>query len=456
LLQNNNKIIKFLFKNQTITTNLGQITKKTTMSDQNNTEEIEQNNQKQNNNEEQNRHETVAQPIKMYELKSVSVSKDRGHVIRDFDQWDKTRLRFDPPKEYTNKAGVKDWNMKIQYDYGVNGKPDIRDLKIESPETYSPYGVSIVLDQQTKLPTDKLSITCYYDLNDPRHVKFLQTIIHDIYVEATNFVAANKNSIAILGGNFPKCVPDISPANSRSDFNYPVKYKKVQEILPPGVIPPENYEPKQTIVPGSKPYCYYEVRFDGKNKSNFHDDTIPPKEIPKEALLNGGIRHIPLVHFTSIYVGIHKKIKTFLHSSCVTDFMEPNSSGLGELLEERQQKGISSATALAPTINSILDMVRSNKLEKKEDKTPTDVKVDVSTQFTAAPPAPQSSQAYPQQTPPAYQPQNAYNYNNPQINYPANYPAAPNAPGYQSHGYSQSTYPPQHAGIQHAGLTHHT
>lgn len=344
----------------------------------------------------------ATEPAK-YTLRPITVSKET--VIRDFSKWDKSRLRFDPFIEGKNeKSGVVFHNSKIQYDYGTPDKPDFRDLKVESPKTSSPYGISEYIPKDSQVGTGKWSIACFYDLNKERDRVFLQTIIHDIYVAAANHTAAH-GPAALKSKGFSRCDRNLDPANTRSDFNYPIKYKK-EEVPPPSPIP-EDYKARQRIIPGSKPMISYDVRLTGK-KSNFHSDDDPPKEIPQVALKAGGIIHVPLIQFTSVFIGAANKVKACIHSSCVDEFIEANSTGLGELLAERKAQGVSTSESLGPALSSVMEMARSLAVEKKAPESsstapstaPSQSQGFDSTAFAVAAPQP-SVQA----GPPAYQPQ---------------------------------------------------
>ncbi|CAK7994918.1 Hypothetical protein POVR1_LOCUS436 [uncultured virus] len=373
---------------------------------------------------------TVNSPQK-YALRSVPVERS-SHVIRDLKKWDKTKIKFDPFVETKNeKSGTSMYNAKIQYDYGEPGIPDYRDLKVESPKTTSPYPIKEMVDQETKKPNGKYSITCYYDLNNPTDKVFLQTILHDIYVAGANHTAAAKLPPLVQKG-FGPCKRDLDQANPRSDFNYPVRYKKEEAKPPRGAENDPEYVTRQSIIAGSKPYVYYDVRLEGNGKSNFHSDDNPPKEIPKIALTTMGIIHIPHIHFASVFIGAANKIKMFVKSSCVDEFVEANASSMGELLDERWKADTSTAKGLLPALDSVMDMVKTQEVKDQQTSTAQAKAPEPATQTPV--PQPSATQA------PPHDATSSFSAGLPQ-NYPPQYGGYPPA-NYHPGGYPQANYPP--------------
>ena len=294
------------------------------------------------------------------------------------DAFDASKLRFDPPKEKIAKknTAVKYWEIKILYNYGTKSKPDVRQLDVEGPECNSIYGVSEGEDTEEtkktgkKVLTGKYSTSCFFDTNVEKD-KALLNMMNEIYAAAVRYMCLVADKLTSLDG-VTHDDSEITPNTVKAYLKYPVVYKREGK----------------TIVEGARPYLPASIEFDeGIYKTIFTDDSYPPKEIPKEAIMKSKFKHIPYFSITRIYLGSTKKIAVALKSTIITEIEDAsNTTHQAQTLKERREQGSATSSALSAKVNTIMRNIKKNDgsvAQNKNQGTETLNNQKVADQFSA-------------------------------------------------------------------------
>lgn len=145
---------------------------------------------------------------KAFTERHIGESTERAISYQHFD---KARLRFGVPVDKTPDPvlGIPAYAyVPIQYEYdsGTQGKTVASKLFVVGPKMTSPKGVFDNYDSKDKDkkgPIVGQSIGSEFDLNNERHVKFMQVLI-DIYIETVRFLLKTETRSTPVGAKLSR------------------------------------------------------------------------------------------------------------------------------------------------------------------------------------------------------------------------------------------------------------
>jgi len=240
------------------------------------------------------------------------------NVLRPpYDNWDKSKVKIDPPICVNKRSGERIFAGTLWYIYiKPNGNEEKAPLRIEFPMCNSEEGVVKTVDLANRYdgikPTKGHHISCKQSFN-PEDVK-LREILNDLYIIILQWMEAHgKDSIReIFYKEYKKPKGEINFDNTANHLLYPIHYEETTFLKSNGnLIKIKDLTRCQSI--NLKVY----------NRDLTSNEKKNQEIVPMNDIMGKGFSHTPIAYISLVYIDCCPRIKMILESTTINKWIIP-------------------------------------------------------------------------------------------------------------------------------------